>query len=383
MTHRAFWLTAWLVVTASAPAHANEREEAEALMKAGTTCWDQADFNCALRHYREAYARYPAAQLLVNMASTLKQLGRYAEAADVYERYLSDPTSDPAYHDRVAALVDELDEKVGRLTVVVKPNSASVRLDEQALPASRWAQHRVDVGEHTLTASAPGHADTVRRIHISAGQRLRVALVLAPPLTIIRELPAAAPQPLSTSEMTGATLLGLGGLSLVGGGVATGFHLDARTRARDHCTSSVCDPTGHDATNQANVAGQVGLPLMSAGGALVAGGLLGFLAPADDTAVPVSVWTMAGTGAGAAGIGLILGLVGRTREAELRNDCAPVCSSSDVLQVQRQYAAADAAFGVSLASLGAAAALLGAWLATPEDDELPIRAAADHITVSF
>lgn len=146
----------------------------------------------------------------------------------------------------------------------------------------------------------------------------------------------------------------------------------------------VCDDTGDDATKRANISGQVAVPLLAAGGVSIAGGLVGLMVSDDDEAISPALWSLGATGLAASEVGLGFGIAGRARENQLRDDCAPRCSPNDVATVQRYYAVADASFGAGAAALGAVAAVMGAWLSKPHDeDPLPIRATADGIKVSF
>lgn len=92
-------------------------------------------------------------------------------------------------------------------------------------------------------------------------------------------------------------------------------------------------------------------------------------APAGVSTSPASASTSAlsyvlyGVGALALGTGAYLGLDARSDVSEMRDACAPTCSSSDVDQARRQLLFADIALGVGVISVGAAT-----WLLFDRDD---------------
>jgi len=70
--------------------------------------------------------------------------------------------------------------------------------------------------------------------------------------------------------------------------------------------------------------------------------------------VPTSVYLLAGVGLAALATGGVFGVLGKSKEDDLQNTCAPGCPDSDVTSMDRRYLIADISAGVGLLSLGAA-----------------------------
>jgi tetratricopeptide (TPR) repeat protein len=100
----------------------------------------------ALANLLAAYARVPSPKLLVNIAAILRDLGRLADAANTYQRYLADPATS-GERGEVKELLLRLDEQLCVLTVHVAPHGSEVSLDGGPFVA---------VGETLTTRVRPG-----------------------------------------------------------------------------------------------------------------------------------------------------------------------------------------------------------------------------------
>lgn len=69
---------------------------------------------------------------------------------------------------------------------------------------------------------------------------------------------------------------------------------------------------------------------------------------------PVSVYVLAGVGLAALATGGVFAVLGKSKEDDLQNTCAPRCPDSDVTSMDRRYLIADISAGVGILSLGAA-----------------------------
>ena len=110
-------LVALVLPTARAHADPQAEQEARAMFKKANHLLETGEFAKALELYREAYARFPSPKILINIGTALRSLGRDAEAAETYQRYLDDPGADPKRRDEVKQLLDELSAKLGRLSI--------------------------------------------------------------------------------------------------------------------------------------------------------------------------------------------------------------------------------------------------------------------------
>src|SRR6476660_410551 len=84
---------------------AKARPRAQALMAEGVRQLKAQSYDQALANFLEAYNTFPSPKILLNVASTLRDMGRTADAANTYQRYLTDPATGP---ERVAEVKELL-----------------------------------------------------------------------------------------------------------------------------------------------------------------------------------------------------------------------------------------------------------------------------------
>jgi hypothetical protein len=169
------------LLTLGTPAHAESKAEQEArsLFREGNKRLEAQDFAAALDLFRAAYARSPNPKILLNLGTTLRSLGREAEAADTYERYLADPQADPKRRAEVQKLVREVDARVGRLRVTVNEPGARVLLDGRAVGESPAPiVVRADAGTRTVVAEKTGFRVAAATVAVAAGVEQAVELKL-------------------------------------------------------------------------------------------------------------------------------------------------------------------------------------------------------------
>lgn len=105
------------------------RPLAAALMTEGVKQLQAQKYDQALANFLEAYARFPSPKILLNIASTLRDMGRSADAANTYQRYLSDPATGPERVAEVKQILVDLDQQLTLLTVRVTPRGSQVSID--------------------------------------------------------------------------------------------------------------------------------------------------------------------------------------------------------------------------------------------------------------
>lgn len=131
------------------------RDLAQNLMTEGVKQLQAGAFDQALANFLEAYGKFPSPKILLNIASTLRDMGRPAEAANTYQRYLADPASGATRAAEVKQLLAELDATLSILTVRVVPRLAEISID-----GGPW----VVVGSTLITRVRPGiHLVRIRR----------------------------------------------------------------------------------------------------------------------------------------------------------------------------------------------------------------------------
>ncbi|HEY5938460.1 MAG TPA: hypothetical protein VIU61_27605 [Kofleriaceae bacterium] len=123
------------------------RPLAQALMIEGVKQLQAKAYDQALANFLEAYGKFPSPRILLNVASTLRDMGRLADAANTYQRYLLDPATGPERVAEVKELLLRLDEQLTILTVRVSPKGSEVSID---------AGPFIAVGSALLTRVRPG-----------------------------------------------------------------------------------------------------------------------------------------------------------------------------------------------------------------------------------
>jgi hypothetical protein len=172
------------VVVCASPARADEKaeKEARALFKEGNKALDDGNYPDALDMFKGAYARWPNPKILLNMGTALRALGRYAEAADTYEKYLADSSADPKKRPEVQKLLDDMSSKVGKIHIEVNEPGARVLVDGKVVGQSpQTVTMRVDAGTHAVVAEKEGFALAAATISVGAGEERVVQLRLVQP----------------------------------------------------------------------------------------------------------------------------------------------------------------------------------------------------------
>ena len=123
------------------------RPLAQALMAEGVRQLQTQAYDQALANFLEAYNKLPSPKILLNIASTLRDMGRLADAANTYARYLADPATGPERVAEVKDLLNKLDEQLAIVTIRVFPRGSEVSLDGGPFVA---------VGASLLTRVRPG-----------------------------------------------------------------------------------------------------------------------------------------------------------------------------------------------------------------------------------
>jgi hypothetical protein len=138
----------------------------------------------ALAEFEAAYRLKPSAASLQNVALSLKALFRYAEAADTLRQLLERHPQQLSEDERTSLrqAIDELESLVGSVIVTVTPPDARVSIDGRSIAPDRYRQGvRLNVGEHSIVAEAPGYDRVSRVVRIAGGHSaVPVEIVLTP-----------------------------------------------------------------------------------------------------------------------------------------------------------------------------------------------------------
>ena len=138
------------------------RPLAQALMTEGVKQLRARAFDQALANFLEAYAKFPSPKILLNIASTLHDMGRLADAANTYQRYLTDPATGVERVAEVKDLLIKLDEQLTILTVRVSPHGSEISIDGGPfIPVGSTLVTRVRTGLHLVRIRKDERGDEV------------------------------------------------------------------------------------------------------------------------------------------------------------------------------------------------------------------------------
>lgn len=136
---------------ASAPS--SQKLDAKQLMASGLKLYAAKDYLGALAVFREAYEKFPSSKILLNIGTTEKALGRNADAANTYQRYLDAADADAAKRPLVEKELAELDPKLAIVEIKASLADAEMQIgDEPWHPAAELSKYRVEPGKITIRA---------------------------------------------------------------------------------------------------------------------------------------------------------------------------------------------------------------------------------------
>lgn len=223
LVHRA--LTASLVAVglttsglALAQPNRGDKVDAKALMQSGLRLLEAKDYLGALAVFKDAYARFPSAKILLNIGTTLGLLDRKVDAANAYQRYLDAPDTDPAKRADVTAALVGFDKVIGKLEITVTPRDAELQInDGEWVPAAAAHLVRIPAGPYKVRARKDKFQGEAKSARIELGEQATLVFTLA-----------ALPEEASVGAHTGTT-----GAELdVGTGVGVVAHAEPAPRGR-------------------------------------------------------------------------------------------------------------------------------------------------------
>ena len=192
-----------------------DKGDAKALLASGLKLFAAKDYLGALSVFETAYERYPSAKILLNIGTTLIRLGRKAEAANVYQRYIDAKDVDPAKQVEAKKTLANLDKELGVLTFAIEPETAEIQIaGGKWVPAENVRKQRVTPGDITVLARAPRYKLRAEPFQIAASETRTVEIQLVA-------------EPVEVAAPTGNPG---GGLASGAGELRKGAPLDERSR---------------------------------------------------------------------------------------------------------------------------------------------------------
>lgn len=243
----------------------------------------------ALARFERAYALHPHAATTYNVAYCTRALGRYARAAELFERAVAEHRARGGAElsdDMLAAVVRYLAELDGRVAHVELHVAPGARVLVDGLPLDGGPELVLDAGKHVFVVSANGRDDRVVERSVTGGERTTVELDAGPP----QALPSAPPVILSrprvalrstrapvrgerrAPELTYATLA-VGAAGLLTGAVTGIWALAERTHLEDSCVGHVCNGEDANTLDRAHTLADVATIAFVVGGLSAATGV--------------------------------------------------------------------------------------------------------------
>jgi hypothetical protein len=255
-----------------------DKAAAQRLLREGNQAVGDGDYTAALAKFEAAKAKYPSPKLLVNIGTTLRLLGRYAEAAAAFEAYLADPAAEKGRVAEIHRALAEIDALVGRLKIVVREPDAKVRLDGKELASWKSGDVvRVNPGEHSVVAERPGRPPAVRSLRVAGNEVREVLLEFTAPQRVL----IAPPSP---QRPIGIAVGSVGAAGLVAFAITGSLALVDSKAVSAHCfpDSTACDQQGVDLAHRARTFGNASTGLLIGGASLLGAGLAVFLTAPQD-----------------------------------------------------------------------------------------------------
>ncbi len=199
---RIAWVLVALVASAglatAQPAPSSEKVDAKALMASGLKLLTAKDYLGALAVFKDAYARFPSARILLNIGTTLRLLDRNADAANAYQRFLDATDADRVKKPEVVRVLATLDATLGTLEITSDPADAEIQIgDDEWRPVFDVRRWRVPPGTVTVHGRHAGYDLGERSVTIAAGASAAVPMVLTATATPVT--------PTTTVVSTGST----------------------------------------------------------------------------------------------------------------------------------------------------------------------------------
>jgi hypothetical protein len=181
MILRTLTVVAVLGGVAVAQPKGGDKVDAKALMQSGVKLLEAKDYLGALAVFRDAYARFPSAKILLNIGTTLKLLNRNAEAANTYQRYLDAKDADAGRRGEIAGILADIDKTVGVLQIGATPSDAEIQVNDEPdwVPAASAKVWRIAPGKFSVRARKDGFQGETKSAQIAPGEKASLVFVLS------------------------------------------------------------------------------------------------------------------------------------------------------------------------------------------------------------
>ncbi|MEM6295704.1 MAG: PEGA domain-containing protein [Myxococcota bacterium] len=164
---------------AATTAPAEEADEARRHFEQGAQLYAEGDLAGAKFEFERSYGLSGNYKILYNLAIVQLELHDYATAKGTFERYLAEggDALDDERRQEVEKELAGLEGRVGQLMLTLTPPGATVSLDGAEVVVPEGGID-LNLGAHTVEATADGYAPSETRFEIEGGQQTEITLAL-------------------------------------------------------------------------------------------------------------------------------------------------------------------------------------------------------------
>jgi len=295
-----------VALTAGSVAHADDKEQSQALFREGVALNEQGKFSEACDKFEASLKlNSQAVGALLNTASCEEKRGKLASAAARYQqaRDIARDAQQEGVVQNAEKKLREIQALLPHITVTISQRLPGMKLlvddkgipiDDKSIPVDGVGLRdlAIDPGGHEIIVSAPGRLPFNYKFSIVQSESKTIAIpVLAAPVKSTRK--------------TLGFIVGLAGIGVAGGGgvvAAIAYNKwHAQFSGNDpNChvvnMQRLCTTTGQGNINSARFEGNIATGMIIVGAAAIAaGGVLWFTAPKQPTETKIAITPQLGT----------------------------------------------------------------------------------------
>ncbi len=185
----------WAQTAPATPTPAAEPTDADvaALMARGMAMFNERRYGEARQAFEEVCRREPTPQRWYSLGLAARNVSRYTQAIDAFERFLAAPSASttPELLAQVRGHIAEMRQRIGTLTVAVTPPPTTVALDGRSITLTA-DNLPIDPGPHVMEFGVADHRVERREFNVSSGSTVTLQVTLVP---LARELPRLVVEP--------------------------------------------------------------------------------------------------------------------------------------------------------------------------------------------
>jgi hypothetical protein len=188
------------LAVAAAPSSEEERKtEAARLLAEGNKAFESKKHQQALDRYQAAYEMYASPKLYYSLARALDELGRRADAARYYERFLIESGVEyrSALYERAHEKLRAASSGLGKLRLETTVPGAKLFVDGTEVATLPTTPLYLAEGRHDLRAERDGFTSFESKVKIEPGKVSSVMVDMVPVRVVKQSLPSVvcAPEP--------------------------------------------------------------------------------------------------------------------------------------------------------------------------------------------